>query len=59
MQMILLLCFSRTWQTNGIVSLEYEKLDSDSYKLTCESSHLTSFTAIVDIIEVCKDMTQS
>ena len=42
----------RKWLVDGIKVLSVKDLGSYSYKVRCESTHLTSFSVIVDIVEV-------
>ena len=42
----------RQWLVDGVKVLSVEDLCSYSYKVRCESTHLTSFSVIVDIVEV-------
>ena len=44
--------FYRQWVTQGIQTKEILDLGSYSFQVTCESSHLTAFAAIVDIAQV-------
>ena len=42
----------RGWLRDGIKELDITDLGSYSYRVRCESSHLTSFSVLVDIVEV-------
>ena len=42
----------RRWLQVGVETLTIEDLGSFSYRVRCESSHLTSFSVLVDIDEV-------